>query len=82
MKIKTNIAISESGFLFDSNTGDSYSLNETGKKILHLINQNKTELEIKDYFIENYEVEEGIFEINFYDFMNMLNNLNLFENES
>jgi hypothetical protein len=82
MKIKTNIAISESGFLFDSNTGDSYSLNETGKKILHLINQNKTELEIKDYFIENYEVEEGTFEINFYDFMNMLNNLNLFENES
>ena len=82
MKVKNNIAVSESGFLFDSNTGDSFSLNETGKQIIKMFNENKTEDEIKEYFLKNYDVEEGIFENNFYDFINMLSNLNLLENES
>ncbi|MCD4791877.1 MAG: PqqD family protein [Bacteroidales bacterium] len=81
MKVKNNIAVSESGFLFDSNTGDSFSLNETGKQIIKMLNENKAEDEIKGYFLENYDVEEGIFENNFYDFINMLRNLNLLENE-
>lgn len=81
MKVKQNIAVSESGFLFDSNTGDSFSLNETGKRIIKLLNEGKAETEIKQYFIENYDVEEGIYENNFYDFINMLSNLNLLEND-
>jgi len=81
MKIKNNIALSESGFLFDSNTGDSFSLNETGKQIVEMLNENKSEEEIRKFFLENYDVEEGIYENNFYDFINMLQNLNLFENE-
>ncbi|MEA2042606.1 MAG: PqqD family protein [Bacteroidota bacterium] len=81
MKVRNNIAVSESGFVFDSNTGDSFSLNETGKQILKMMSENKNENEIKDYFIKNYDVEEGIFENNFYDFIGMLNNLNLLENE-
>lgn len=81
MKVRNNIAVSESGFLFDSNTGDSFSLNETGKQIIKMFNENKTEDEIKEYFLKNYDVEESIFENNFYDFINMLSNLNLLENE-
>ena len=81
MKVRNNIAVSESGFLFDSNTGDSFSLNETGKQIIKMLNENKGEEEIKKHFLENYDVEEGIFENNFYDFINMLSNLNLLENE-
>ena len=81
MKVRNNIAVSESGFLFDSNSGDSFSLNETGKQIIKMLNDNKAEEEIKEYFLENYDVEEGIFENNFYDFINMLSNLNLLENE-
>ncbi len=81
MKVRNNIAVSESGFLFDSNSGDSFSLNETGKQIIKMLNENKAEEEIKEYFLENYDVEEGIFENNFYDFINMLSNLNLLENE-
>ncbi|NPA44208.1 MAG: PqqD family protein [Chlorobi bacterium] len=79
MKIKKNIAVSESGFLFDSNSGDSYSLNETGKEIVKLISANKSEKEIKDYFLENYDVDEAIFENNFNDFLIMLQNLRLTE---
>ena len=81
MKVKSNIAVSESGFLFDSNTGDSYSLNETGKQIIKMLNEGKSESEIKIYFSEHYDVEEGIYENNFYDFINMLSNLNLLEND-
>ncbi len=81
MRIKKNIAVSESGFLFDSNTGDSFSLNETGKQIVKMFNENKSEEEVRNYFLNNYDVEEGIFENNFYDFINMLQNLNLLENE-
>ncbi len=81
MKVRNNIAVSESGFLFDSNTGDSFSLNETGKQIIKMFNEGKAESEIKQYFLDNYDVEEGIYENNFYDFINMLQNLNLLENE-
>ena len=81
MKVRNNIAVSESGFLFDSNTGDSFSLNETGKQIIKMLNEGKAESEIKQYFLDNYDVEEGIYENNFYDFINMLQNLNLLENE-
>jgi len=79
MKIKQNIAVSESGFLFDSNTGDSYSLNETGKTIVNMLRENKSENEIKEYFINNYQVEEGTLENNFNDFFIMLQNLQLTE---
>jgi hypothetical protein len=79
MNLKKNIALSESGFLFDSNSGDSYSLNDTGKLIVQMIKENKTEGEIIAYFKENYDVEEGIFENNFHDFISMIKNLNIIE---
>jgi len=37
MKLKNNIAISETGFVFDPNSGDSYSLNTIGKEILEMV---------------------------------------------
>jgi hypothetical protein len=37
MKIDPNIALSETGFLFHAATGDSYSVNPVGLKILELI---------------------------------------------
>ncbi len=81
MKIKKNIAISESGFVFDANSGDSYSLNNTGKDILSLLQENKNEDEIKEYIIQKYDVDASTLENNYYDFINMLSNLNLIENQ-
>ena len=34
MRLKKNIAVSDSGFVFNPTTGDSYSLNPVGKEIL------------------------------------------------
>ena len=79
MKIKKNIAVSESGFVFDSNTGDSFSLNATGKEILNMLNENKSEEDIKLFFLKDYDVDDVTFEQNYFDFMNILINLNLVE---
>lgn len=72
MKIKSNIAISENGFLFDPATGESFSTNETGREILELMKQGKTEKEIRTIMTERFEVEEQAFERYYLDFIGML----------
>jgi hypothetical protein len=42
MRLKKNIAVSESGFVFDPNTGDSFSLNKIGLEIVESLKQNPT----------------------------------------
>lgn len=77
MKIKENIAISDSGFMFDPNSGDSFSLNKTGKEILALMKESKTENEIKNIFLEKYELDSATFDHNYYDFIEMLKAYNI-----
>jgi hypothetical protein len=77
MKIKESIAISESGFMFDPSTGDSFSLNQTGKEILAFLKSGKSEEEIKEIMIEKYEIDNFTLEHNFYDFMEMLKTFNV-----
>lgn len=79
MKLKKNIAISESGFLFDPNSGESFSLNETGKKILQLLKDGNSEDKISEWFTENYEVDKTVFENNFNDFITVLYNFKIIE---
>ena len=45
MKLNKNIAISETGFVFDPATGDSYSLNPVASDIMQLL---KSGMPIKD----------------------------------
>jgi hypothetical protein len=84
MRLKRNIAISESGFLFDPVNGESYSLNEQGKEILNLMKAGKQEKEIVDFMTEVYDVDRDDFERYFIDFTGMLKQFNLTEdaNES
>ncbi|MBN1649806.1 MAG: PqqD family protein [Bacteroidales bacterium] len=79
MKIKNNIAISESGFVFDAGTGETYSLNPVGADILKLMNEGKNQEEITAYFLENYDVSQGMFESAYFDFISTLNQFNLIE---
>ena len=79
MKIKKEIAISDSGFVFDPTTGDSYNLNKTGIEILKMIKEGKSEKEIIKEFTEKYDVDEITFDQNFYDFLRMLSHYNLTE---
>jgi hypothetical protein len=77
MQIRRNLAVSETGFIFDPDTGESYTTNETGQEIIRLLKKGKTDEEIKTYFLNEFDVDKDVFEKNYFDFLNMLENLNL-----
>ena len=79
MKLKNNIALSESGFIFNPNTGESFNLNPTGQKIIELIKEGKEFPEINQFFANNFEIEESIFEKDFEDFIHMLTSYQMLE---
>jgi hypothetical protein len=79
MAIKKNIAISETGFVFDPSTGDSYTLNPVGLEILGLIREGRSREEIAGLITGKYDVEEGAFERYFYDFTAMLKHYQILE---
>lgn len=81
MTVKRNLAISESGFLFNPSTGDSYSLNPIAQEIFTLLKEGKQEVEIKAELIKAYQTDADTVEKDFYDFMNLLRNYKLLENE-
>ncbi len=79
MQLKKNIAISETGFVFDPSTGDSYTLNPMGVEILKMIKKGKTQDEITAHITTAYDVVEGAFERYFYDFTSMLKHHQIIE---
>lgn len=81
MRLKKNIALSESGFVFDPSTGDSFSLNEEAQNIVRLMNENRTVEEITDYMVEEYEIDRSGFEKYFFDFVSSLKQYRLIEED-
>jgi tRNA A37 methylthiotransferase MiaB len=79
MKIRKNVALSDSGFLFNPSTGDSYSVNEIGRQIIDLIQNGKSEDEIISNIMNDYMVDKSSFEKDLYDFKNMLETYKLIE---
>ncbi len=80
MKLKQKLAISDSGFIFDPTTGESFSINQEGLTILQLLKEGKTEEEIKKIFLNEYDVDETVLDRSILDFISMLKNYNLIEN--
>ncbi len=81
MKLKKNIAISESGFVFDPSSGDSFSLNPVAVEIMEFLKKDKTYEEINQLILEKYDVDQTTFERYYYDFINTLRQFSLLENE-
>tara|TARA_R110002050_G_scaffold33007_2_gene84464 strand:+ start:52488 stop:52733 length:246 start_codon:yes stop_codon:yes gene_type:complete len=81
MKVKKNIAISDSGFLFNPSTGDSYSVNPMGQKILKLLKEGKSEAQVKAHILNGYMTDNDAVEKDLYDFKNMLENYKIIDNE-
>jgi hypothetical protein len=79
MVIKGNIAISDNGFVFNPSTGDSFTMNNTGKEVILLIKEGKDEAQITDLMVEKYDVDKNTIERYLADFMNDLNANNLLE---
>ena len=77
MKIKKNIALSDSGFVFNPSSGDSYSVNPIGIELIKLMKEGKSKEEIIQYVIETYAVDEATVEKDFYDFLKMIEQFKL-----
>ncbi len=81
MKISNHISVSKSGFVFDSKTGESFSLNNTGREILELLIEGRSEDEIKEYILYKYDVQETTFLRHLDDYMQMLMHFNMTDKE-
>ncbi|MCF8430004.1 MAG: PqqD family protein [Bacteroidia bacterium] len=72
MKIKKNVAISESGFIFNPTTGDSFSTNPIGLEIIRMLKEEKSKDEIRKFILSKYITDDSTFEKDYYDFVMML----------
>ena len=79
MKLKKNLAFSDSGFVFNPSTGDSFSANPIGLEILTMIKNGKDEDTIISHVLNNYQTERETVEKDLYDFTKMLQTLKLAE---
>lgn len=79
MKIKKNIALSDSGFVFDPATGNSFSTNPIGLEIIQQLKLEKSKPEIVKELVTLYETSEEIAERDFNDFVNVLQKMKLLD---
>jgi hypothetical protein len=79
MKLRTNIATSENGFIFNPATGDSYSSNAIAAEILLMMKTGKTAAEIKMALLEKYDAEAGQLDRDWEDWKLQLKQANLLD---
>jgi hypothetical protein len=72
MKIKKNVAVSDSGFVFNPTTGDSFSVNPIGMEIISMMKDGKSHDEIIESILARYEAEKDTAEKDLQDFIEML----------
>lgn len=81
MKIKSNIAVSDSGFIFNPDTGESYTVNPIGARIIQMLKDGRKSPEISGELLSEYNVEASTLEKDIDDFTGLLRNYSLIENE-
>jgi hypothetical protein len=69
MKVHPNIAVSESGYLFNPSNGDSFSLNPTATDIILLLKEDKSREEIRLFLLEKYEIDPVLLERDLDEFL-------------
>jgi hypothetical protein len=79
MRIRKNIAVSDEGFMFNPATGDSFSTNGIGAKIIALLKQDKSHLEIADEICSDYDVDRLLFERDLDEFTTLLKDYSILE---
>jgi hypothetical protein len=79
MTINKKIAISETGFIFNPNTGDSYSMNPIATEILEMLKKNMKDEDIKKALFEKYDVSKSILQNSYDEFIDTLKKLNIVE---
>ena len=70
--INKNVAVSDSGFVLNASTGESFSVNPIGVEIINALKQGKSVEEISAELLNTYDVDFNTFEKDISDFMDML----------
>ncbi len=82
IKLSQNIAISETGFLFNPSTGESFTINAIGAHVIALLKEDLSNDEIIKRMSEEYEADVNEISRDFEEFLDSLKNNNLIdENE-
>lgn len=68
----TALAISDTGFVFDPVTGDSFNTSATGVDIINCLKSGKSVAEIQDTLYREYDVSERELEADITDFIRSL----------
>jgi hypothetical protein len=79
MVIKKNIATSESGFIFNPSTGDSFSANPIANEIIQSLKEGQSIQKIKSSISDRYEVDIFQLEKDLDNFVLQLREANLLE---
>ena len=81
MRLNTNIAISDSGFIFNPATGDSFSTNNVGLEIIRLLKEEKKKEVIIKNVREKFSIDEATLDKDLVDFLMMLRNYQLLKED-
>ncbi len=79
MKLKSDVAVSDSGFVFLPTTGESFSVNPIGSEVLQLLKEGKSIQEISNQILDKFDTEPLIIDKDLSDFMEILNHYSLLE---
>ncbi len=81
MKLRKNVAVSESGLVFNPVNGESFTVNPIGIEILALLRQEKSAAGIISEVVGKYATDQQTFDKDLADFIGLLSSYNLLENE-
>jgi hypothetical protein len=81
MKINANLAISDTGFIFNPSNGDSFSTNSAGAYIIQLMKDGLKHDEIKKRVCDKYNVDASTVEKDLEDFILQMQDYFLINNE-
>lgn len=75
--VKKNIAVSETGFVFNPGTGESFTVNPTGARLLSLLREGLSDEEIISRMNDEFMAEKEDIERDLSDFKQSLKHYNL-----
>ena len=81
-EVLKRLAISDDGFVFDPNTGFTYTLNGTARAVLELLKTGNTATEIVAALVERFEVDQTRAERELVTFLGQLREFDLLDRDS
>lgn len=79
MGLTSGMIVNESGYVFNTLTGESFSINQTAKTVLSLLEQGRSKSEIYQQLLAEYEVDGSSLEADLDDFFYLLRKFRMLE---